>query len=207
MKCFSDIEKIYCINLKKRTDRKQQCIELFNQINFKDVEFIEAKDGSALFPEIYSKDKRKAARIGCTLSHIDALQRIKEKNYKYSLILEDDFMCEKNLISKFDKYAEQIPNDFCILYLSTNHRKPPIKYSKNIDKCVKSYALHSYIVNLDYINNLLEGPYNDYIAIDVYISDFIQTKYPCYSFNCRLTWQRQSYSDLEQKTIFYKNIK
>jgi hypothetical protein len=47
----------------------------------------------------------------------------------------------------------------------------------------------------------------DYPVIDVYFSDFIQKEYPCYCFNPKLAWQRESYSDIEGKKVFYNKLK
>lgn len=201
MKSFSDIEKIYCINLKRREDRKKDCIELFNNLNIKNFEFVEAKDGQELFSHL---NKKTAGRVACSLSHMSTISKIKNEGFKYSLILEDDFICENDMIDKFNVYCDQVPEDFCILYLGVNNKSRTIDYSKNVNKCTKGHCTHAYIVNSLYLDKILEGKYQDYIAIDVYYSDFIQQKYPCYCFNPKLIWQRKSYSDIENRTVIYR---
>ena len=77
---FKDIKTIYCINLKKRTDRKEECIKLFKCLNINNFEFIEAKDGALMFPNKNIKD---CSKIGCTLSHISAIENFRETKNKY----------------------------------------------------------------------------------------------------------------------------
>lgn len=204
IKTFQDISDIYCINLKKRSDRKNQCIDIFKSININNYNFIEAKDGASIFP---NKHKKIAARIGCTLSHIDAIQNFKKTKNQYGLILEDDFMCDHSMITKFNEYCDQVPEDFCILYLGANHKAPTAQYSKNLNRCVKSHCAHAYIINKEYIDKILNNKYMDFPVIDVYFSDFIQQKYPCYCFNPKLVWQRESYSDIEGRNVFYQRLK
>lgn len=204
IKTFKDIGNIYCINLKKRNDRKIESINLFKNIGIDKFTFIEAKDGVSMFP---NKHKKIAARIGCTLSHIETMQIFKETKNSYGLILEDDFIWNNNIITEFDKYISQVPENFCILYLGINHKRPPIPYSKNITRCVKGHCAHAYIVNSLYLDKILNGKYMEYPVIDVYFSDFIQQEYPCYSFNPKLVWQRESYSDIEGKSVFYQRLK
>lgn len=206
MKSFEDIKQIYCINLQHRTDRKDDCIQIFNKIGLEpsNIEFIQAHNGPELFPD---QNKKRASKLGCTLSHIDAIKKMHSQNIKYGLILEDDFICDDNLVSKFNEYCEQIPEDFCILYLGANHKLPTIQYSKNIVKCQKSHCAHAYIVNQNYISNILDGDIFKYPVIDVYFSNYIQSVYPCYCLEPRLVWQRASYSDIEHRTVYYWALK
>jgi glycosyl transferase family 25 len=202
MKNFNDIEKIYCINLEKRIDRKKECDLLFLKFNL-NVEYEKACEGMTLYPEL---SKRQARRAGCTQSHLNVLNKIKKNNFKYTLILEDDVEFKDNFIDLFNIYVKQLPTDFCVLYLGGNHIKSTTNYSLNLEKCNSTYCLHSYIVNNSYIDNILEKNPHNFEAIDVYFSKYIQQKFNCYCFNPKLSWQRESYSDIEERNVFYKNI-
>ena len=72
------IDKIFYINLEKRTDRRH---DIENELNDFDLSYerfkaIETEDGMT----------------GCANSHLAVLKLAKERGHKNVLILEDDFM-------------------------------------------------------------------------------------------------------------------
>ena len=89
------IDKIIYINLKKRTDRRQQIEEDLTalQLKYERFDAIETP-GFGL--------------LGCGLSHLSVLKLAKERAYKNVLILEDDFMF---LVSK-DTLEDQLNQFF-----------------------------------------------------------------------------------------------
>ncbi len=85
---FHFFEKIYCINLDHRTDRWQQCCDIFNEYGITDkVERFSAvqykhKDQS------YSKAM---GQLGCSASHFEITKNALERKLENYLVLEDDF--------------------------------------------------------------------------------------------------------------------
>lgn len=70
------IDKVYIINLKRRSDRKKLIIKELTKVGIKNYEFIEAVDGNdADIKEKYRKLKKNKSKIksaghlGCLLSH------------------------------------------------------------------------------------------------------------------------------------------
>ena len=90
--------KIKIVNLKKRTDRKEETIQKLEKVNIKDYEFIEAVNGYDLeaTQEIYDLFKGndfayKKGVIGCALSHFILWKQLIDDKYNdYYLISEDD---------------------------------------------------------------------------------------------------------------------
>lgn len=212
MKSFDDIEKTYCINLKRRPDRREKCTEIFNTNNI-NVEFMDAVDGTELS---HFQHRIQAARVGCIQSHKEILSRIKKNNYKYTLITEDDIAFDCDLKEKFNERCNEIPDDFAILYLGGNNIIPPVPLSQHIGKCRRTLTTHSYIVNIRYIDLLCGAVENETTtnnkmeAIDVLYA-FFQMMFPFYIMTPRLTYQRDDFSDIEHvhtgNWAAYQNMK
>ena len=108
--------KIKIINLKKRTDRKEEMIQKLEKANIKDYEFVEAVNGYELEAtrEIYDlfKDNDFAYRkgvIGCALSHVILWkQLIDDKDNDYYLISEDD----NTFNDDFGNKIKELENEF-----------------------------------------------------------------------------------------------
>ena len=72
------IEKIFFINLDKRTDRRE---EIENEL--KKMELTAERYSAISTPE--------SGIVGCGYSHLNVLKMAREQNVKNVLILEDDF--------------------------------------------------------------------------------------------------------------------
>jgi len=122
---FNNKLRIKCINLERRSDRKEQMIKkLENLINYTD--FFKAIDGKQLIPDNNLKHLfrnndfgwRKGV-IGCALSQYYLWKELLEdENYDKYLILEDDVELNKNLTFQINCL---INLDFDILYLGYTH--------------------------------------------------------------------------------------
>ena len=172
-------EKIYCINLERRPDRKEKAIEHFNKIGI-DVEFIDAVDGNNL---VDLKTNLKPGEIGCVLSHIKVYEKAIKDSIGNYLVIEDDCEFDANVQHLFSEYYKQVPDDWCLLYFGGNHNHTEInKISENIHKLHKTYTTHCYAVRSGFSHFLKEyisKQLNDYEQVDVELSK-IQIIKPCY---------------------------
>lgn len=106
-------DEIICLNLKRRTDRKEKIVILFNNLNLK-YRIYEAIDGFELKPtqelnELFKSNDFGSKRgvIGCAMSHLNIWKElIDNKLRNYYLILEDDV----ELHLKFKEYLNIIQN-------------------------------------------------------------------------------------------------
>jgi GR25 family glycosyltransferase involved in LPS biosynthesis len=104
-------QEIICLNLERRTDRKKQMTEQFEQLNIK-YKFHNAVDGLSLKPtdEIIKLFKNndfysKKGVIGCALSHKQLWENLIGEKYKnYYVIFEDDVQIH----NKFSEYLSDI---------------------------------------------------------------------------------------------------
>jgi GR25 family glycosyltransferase involved in LPS biosynthesis/glycosyltransferase involved in cell wall biosynthesis len=89
---------IKIVNLQRRTDRKEYCIDLFKTNNIENYEFVKAVDGSKLTNDsenlhlFYGNDfGNRVGFIGCALSHYNLwVQLLNDNDNDFYLILEDD---------------------------------------------------------------------------------------------------------------------
>lgn len=179
--------KAYVINLDHRKDR----LELFkNTYNFHNIDYevISAIDGNKLDINRLHKEQivgdyvmntiNKKIRdyhyeintmgaIGCYLSHIEVWKKIKEdKNCKYGIIFEDDVLINNNITDKvIYEYINNLPNDWDILLLNKSNIKKSNEIKNNLVKVSIFLRTHSYIINKNSINKILNEmmPLNQHI--------------------------------------------
>lgn len=115
---------IYLISLKTDEDRRRELEKRFNNF-YSCFKYIEAVDGRKLDAKEYYnkiipyylelKNIMSPAELGCTLSHIKALNDFLQTNEPYALILEDDVIgSDQDLKSIFDITANLDSNSLLI---------------------------------------------------------------------------------------------
>jgi GR25 family glycosyltransferase involved in LPS biosynthesis len=203
---IEQIDKIFCINLESRTDRKQRCEQIFKQFNL-NVDFFPAIDGKTIDN---IKSKIKPGHVGCCLSHRELYKKIKNSNWKTVLVLEDDVEFDPNFVNLFEQYYKEVPNDWNLLYFGGNHNNISKKMiSQHVHKLIKTYTTHCYLINTKCVNILLNEFDESRIydqEVDVHLSN-VQKQIPCYGFYPHLAWQRESFSDIELKNTNYEFLK
>lgn len=185
MKWTSFFDKIYLINLLKRTDRLLQSkweLDKY-EIPYTVWEAIEKENG--------------AEGIYLTLREImsDALIN----GYKNILVFEDDALFLFNPDSVMDKVVKQIPTTYDMFHLGVNLTKGyvPRHYSVNLLHLKRGYALHACAYSRSGMSKVMAlGPM---LPVDWNIADNIQTQGNCYAINPMICTQRPGFSDIEKK--------
>ena len=122
-------DKVYCINLDKRSDRWGKVSKIFVDNNIDGVERYSAVDGNSLNVDniTYNKSLLKG-ELGILETHIKLIKEAKEQKLKSILIMEDDVYFTKE-IEKFDDYMSHVPNNWDMLFVGGNHLygETPIK--------------------------------------------------------------------------------
>ena len=100
------VDAIYCINLREREDRYQECrAEL-------------AKAGWLEKTTFFRPEKHPVnGHIGCYESHRTVIQRAQQRRQNYVLILEDDFVMEGQVSEKDVNCFKVLRNAADIYYL------------------------------------------------------------------------------------------
>ena len=138
---------IKIINLKRREDRKNQMLLQLNKenINIKNVEFIEAVDGKTLEPTLEIKNlfnegfTHKIGVVGCALSHYNLwTQLIDDIHNDYYIIMEDDIVLCNGFKQKIEQITDEIKNKDLVFIgyhkYSTEERKIVINEHNEINE-------------------------------------------------------------------------
>jgi GR25 family glycosyltransferase involved in LPS biosynthesis len=178
-------DSVVCINLTRRPDRWAHCVAQFNKHGIKAERFVGA-------------DTLTWGNHGCTLSHRIVHELIIKKEWKRTLILEDDFDCRHdNTQELFSGMIKEVPDDWDILYLGGHYSEPPKKrISPHVIQCGTMKTTSSVAVTLEQAKKMAPtligcGP------IDEWYSMWCR-KSNSYIFQPRLMVQYNNYSDLQQ---------
>lgn len=216
MKLNDFFDKIYCINLDRRTDRWEGCEKIFTKHGLI-VERFSATDGNETPYNLgYPYDNELAGAI----SHTKVIEKAKELKLKNVLILEDDVDFIDNLTKIFSEIYTQIPNDWDGLLFGGNHVGGGSLISNNIMKINRSYALHCYALNskvfnetIDYMNSRIQNVIDNgkdviktSVAADFFMAD-LQRINDWYCFRPHLAWQKEDFSDIQKNVVNYNFLK
>jgi GR25 family glycosyltransferase involved in LPS biosynthesis len=199
------VDKIFCINLKKRTDRKKLAENEFSKFGL-DFEFFEGVDGQL----INLKYRIKPGGVGCLLSHLNLYKYIKNIDGDVFMITEDDVVFSDDFIEKYNNLIQIVPNDWNLLYFGGNHNSLKLNMvSENIHRLQKTYTTHCYLVKkscIDFLISEFESSQLFDSEVDVHLSN-VQSKIPCYGFTPSIAWQREGFSDIEMRNVDYNFLK
>ncbi len=179
--------KTFCINLKRRKDRRKKMIKQFLKYKMeKQIEFFTAK----FHP--------KGGVEGCKDSHLKVIQMAQQQKLPYVMILEDDLQFSQNL------HKIELPKcDWSILYLggtlTSNIGESDEKWVR-IKDC---WTTCGYILHSSLYQKVIDDLQKYKEEVDRYYVEKIQHDYPCYLANPLLVKQRNDYSDIEQRNVNY----
>lgn len=180
-------DKIFVINLARRTDRKKQMEEFFAKSNIPqfEYEFIEAYDGldqSILtrYQEIKKSNPSNPiitpGHFACLLSHLKVIQEAKSRGYKSIMVLEDDVNTgELDLISKL--HSITVPDNDMIYLGGIMSKKKHFTTDWVYSNRTNIMGAYGYILSHTIFDTILSElkDLNNYI--DFYYLKNIQRKY------------------------------
>lgn len=144
-----DDYKIYCINLKRRTDRKENIIKLFESENITNYEFYEAIDGNTISqddPSLslfkHSWRLRKGA-VGCAMSHYNLWKNLlSDMDNNYYVIVEDDIKLGPDFKMNLGKILDRMTAEITLVLFGVTVSS--IKYEETRKTYLHdtSYTLH-----------------------------------------------------------------
>lgn len=187
--------KTYIINLDRRTDRLQKLNIPFEWTRF------EAFDGS-----IFETSKRMQGHFGCLNSHRNILNKIKLEKNGMTIILEDDVEICSDFVERLNSILDNLPDNWDLLYLGGWNVGELKKFTEGIDVAEKVYTTHAYIIRDKFIDNVLEHLNSRDWKVDVLLSESLSHG-NCFICNPVLAWQREGFSDIEQKITNNKHLR
>ena len=203
---MNHIDTIYYINLDHRTDRNKEFLDCMNDLHV-------SSEKIKRIPAIYEPN---IGALGCTKSHILALETFIASGANICMIFEDDFICKNkqtfwtDILKIFETGLK-----FDVVQLSYNHLYMPELFYQVRDtefdflkKVNKTICASSYIITKEFAPKLLENfkesckllsdfgfSNNKAYVLDVYWHN-IQPKANWYLISPSIGYQRGSYSDI-----------
>ena len=191
MKLNSFVDKIYCINLKNRKNKKK-FIEQQAKLLGLDITFFNAIRNN------------KYPAIGCLQSHLTIIKEARENNYEKILIIEDD--CKFVGIPEIDETT--LPEDWEMLYLGGSMQKILDKDIKNIKKKrwiqMSCHTTHSYILHSKAYDEIIMNLEDFTEPVDVYYEETFHRKGTSFMIYPQMTIQKEGYSDIEKEVKRYE---
>jgi glycosyl transferase family 25 len=200
-----NFDKIFFINLDKRTDRLEEITAELQQYNL--------YDNSERFQAIHVPEQ---GILGCTMSHLAVIKIAKERKYKQILILEDDFyfvVSKEELENQLNTFFDSnISYNVCMIAYNLN-KSEPTEYPF-IQKVIDAQSASGYIVHesfYDAIINLYEegipllrDTNHHWLYANDQIWKRLQPNCDWFMFTTRIGKQRAGYSDNSYKYQTYE---
>jgi GR25 family glycosyltransferase involved in LPS biosynthesis len=182
------IDKVYIINLERRSDRKKKIITELHKVGITNYEFINAIDGKN--PDIHTmykklKDEKKSklkssGHLGCLLSHTKALNKAWDDGFKQSLIIEDDIFFKSN------NFVNELKNivicPWKIIFLGAPIMEKKIFLNKWAH-CNKFPGTYGYIIKRELIQKTLTLINKMNNCIDLIFMKYLQKSNFCFILN------------------------
>lgn len=206
---FTHFDKVIVISLVKRQDRRDQITQQLASVGVHNFDILDAIETPC-------------APLGCTLSHILALQKCRDMRARTCLVLEDDFVFDQDpdtVIRTVDAFFAAVPSpDWDVVSLASNVIVAKNTSHPSFAKVVDSQTTSGYAVNRHYYDELIdtytssawllnEGKCDarskDLFAVDM----FMKHKQPFgnwYVMQPRLGRQAHGFSDIEKQVTDYK---
>lgn len=213
------VDKIYCISLRERQDRRDKCQMEFDKIGFDNVYY-----------HIVDKSPHGGSH-GCTESHIECVKNARENKYKNILIFEDDVYFTNYACKMLEDKSILIPDDYWFFYLGGSLHYADF-HSKNIIHALFIKAAHAYMLNEKAYDTILKfGPMNiplsdyeikrkDYVNLPIRLKYNVQRTnknkiidcfYSKVSFNEKksyllypmIAYQKDDYSNILNQSVDY----
>ena len=197
--------KTLCINLDSRPDRWEEAQKEFAKYAFK-VERVSGIEGSKMNLDFPPEIKEGA--VGCALSQLFCIKYAKQLGLSDFLLLEDDIQFDENVNKLFFQYIEEVPSDWDMLYLGGQHFHGMNiqQVSEHVYRCEYTLAAHSVAFKSTVYDRFIDNLINITKPCDVHYAES-HKEINAYVIIPHLTWQRNTYSDIEKANVDYTFLK
>lgn len=225
-----DVEKSYCISLKKQEPKWDEILDNIHRRGFPSCEIFEGVLGSkykdtdtsnllSVWQEYilnFEKDRHNHEQftswggLGCYMSHYSIWKDAIEKGYKKIAVFEDDVVFKDNFIQKLENDIDKVPTDYQILLFSsyklTSSQLSIDGYQTDVAKVERFFGTHSYIITDAAMIVLLSRALPVEVQLDSYMSFMIRLyDIPTYDIS-GLTRQALHVSNIQTDCVNCPNV-
>jgi GR25 family glycosyltransferase involved in LPS biosynthesis len=215
---MNQVPRTFCVTLRETPKRKEEAQKYFEQLGMK-VEFFEGVHGKSFglkttIPNYSTIPGREyfipQGAVGCILSHLMLWNILIRQPEEEFLILEDDAILEDGFAEKFDKFTNELPPDWQMVFLGwqpAGHEFTKMPSTHVTDNIVITTPVctHAYMVKKSALNTLIETNQLAWDALDHQILRRSLPKIKHYAFSPPIVKQR-SIINLNLKTETWHSL-
>ncbi|KAK4877567.1 hypothetical protein RN001_010073 [Aquatica leii] len=181
-------DKIYMINLLRRSDRRLRMNFCFDELGL-EVTTVDAVDGKLLsgkdienitflpnYADPYHKRAMTLGEVGCFLSHYNIWKEVVQNGYEIVFVMEDDVRFEPFFRAKVERVMEELAviGDWDLVYFGRKRLQekdePLIAGTEMLVKVGYSYWTLGYVLSLRGAHKLLAAqPLSNLLPVDEYL--------------------------------------
>lgn len=200
---YNFFDKKICINLEKRKDRLERSLQVFKNFNI-DVEIFKAIDGNTLINPTITIP---IGNYGLNKTSEKIFEECIELNINNVLIFEDDVELHDDFHLILNQALNQLPEDWEMLYFGGNHIGGVIPYTNNLNKLLKTYAAHAFVINKNIFSIILDDLKKfTNLENDVIYSN-LHSRGKSFVITPHIAWQRPDYSNIQNNYVNYDFLK
>ncbi|WP_281557565.1 glycosyltransferase family 25 protein [Thalassomonas sp. RHCl1] len=188
---------IVCLNLKRRSDRRQRMQARFAANQITNVVYFDAIDGiRTSVPDSWPSTP---GAYACLQSHVAIVEHARHLGVSSVLIFEDDVEFAENFQNRFFAVLERLPANWQMFFLGAIELEDPVPVSPGITRITKAYSTFAYAIHQSLFEPFIQLNKGSQQLLD--INNFmLQQNHPCYCAHPYLAWVDSGYSDAQEKT-------
>jgi len=202
---IKQIDVVYYINLDERSDRNKEILDELKKIDY-------PKNKIVRIPAIKKVDK---GHLGCSISHMNAVQKFIKSGLNNCIIFEDDFQFIESSETVNKCFSDLLNSNinYDVVFLAYFDVQSKDSKYPFLRKIISGQASSGYLLNKKFAQTLLK---NMKEGISLFEKDYTPPKYAVdqywkkiqpnnnwYAFIPKLGKQRISYSDTDRHEAIY----
>lgn len=194
------IDKIYCINLDRRTDRWEKMVPQFKEHDI-NVERFSGIDGRLLT----NSKSYGASVLGFNTSQIRVLENSILEGHEVVMVIEDDAVLHPEFVKILEEGIAELPESWRLCYLGGSNVKNSEKFSNRLAVCAETLSTVGYLIKTSFARDeLLPVARRNYTSVEFDATlAMLQKQFAMHIFEPRLVYQREDYSDIQHSVVNY----
>lgn len=204
-------DKVVFTNLPTRVDRLNDFTFQINKLGIKAERFEDIVVGNPYKIPIKIGNNGHPILNEGVVGGLQTLRNItktaRDEGWKNFLMFEDDAVFVPNFTNDFSIVIQEVPEDWCLLYLGGwNVRQPiPIVGRRHVKRVTQTYCAHAVAIKETVYSKLIEEIETWNNPGDVALS-ILQLEYPSYILSPKLVNQKPGWSDIWGKSVNYGTL-
>ena len=138
-------ERVVCISLKRREDRRRRLRKLIKESGFPFAapKFMDAIDGGSGLIPVGNNFRSGGGAWGCRQSWVRVLEEAMTDGVESLLVLEDDAIWRPSIAEECEAFFEDVPSDWQIVFLGGQNMKPPANVAEGVGRTRNTQRTHA----------------------------------------------------------------